>query len=148
MSAPGVQALLDEWALRRLAERYAQAADRNDPELMVSLFTADAVIEGPGFRLAGHEQIRAIPGMLAERFRGTLHCVFNQTVTLAGDAAHGETYAMAHHRIESEPGRAATLDWAIRYQDRFVRTGGQWRFAQRTLLIEWTRTTPIDSPGA
>jgi hypothetical protein len=31
--------MLDEQALRRLAESYAHAVDRLDPELLVSLFT-------------------------------------------------------------------------------------------------------------
>ena len=140
-------AIADEWALRRLAEAYAHAADRNDPELMASLFLEDAVIEGPGFRLEGRAQIRTIPGMLAQRFRGTWHCVFNQRVTIEGAAAHGETYAMAHHRFDAEDGRPMTLDWAIRYQDRFAREAGEWRFAGRRLILEWTRTVAVELPG-
>lgn len=142
VSVPAV--LVDEWALRRLAQQYARAVDRNEPELFVSLFTEDAVVEGPGFRVAGREQIRTVPGMLVQRFRGTMHCVFNQTVTVEGDGAWGETYCIAYHGIGGEGGRPMTLDWAIRYQDRFVRRGGEWRFAHRVLVVQWTRQTPVE----
>ena len=136
--------LADEWALRRLLQRYAQAADRNDPQQFVSLFLENAVIVGPGFRVEGHEQIRHIPGMLAQQYRGTLHCVLNQTVTIEGDEARGESYCMAYHRYDGEDGRPMTLDWAIRYQDRFARRGNEWRFAHRQLVVDWTRRTPVE----
>lgn len=142
MSSPPL--MMDEWALRRLVQLYARAADRNEPELFVSLFLENAAIEGPGFRVEGHEQIRTVPGMLAQQFRGTMHCVFNQTVTIDGDHAHGETYCIAYHRIDGEDGRPATLDWAIRYQDRFARVGQEWRIACRQLVVEWTRTGPVE----
>ncbi|HLS82209.1 MAG TPA: nuclear transport factor 2 family protein [Steroidobacter sp.] len=145
MSAPAVN-FADEWALRRLVQQYAQAVDRNDPELLVSLFLEDAVLEGPGFRLEGHEQIRATPGRLAQQFRGTMHCVFNQTVAIEGDGARGETYCIAYHRIDGQDGRPMTLDWAIRYQDRFARRGQEWRIAHRRLVLEWTRTSPVELP--
>lgn len=142
MSVP--QLMVDEWALRRLAQLYARAVDSNEPDLFVSLFTEDAVVEGPGFHVAGHAQIRGVPGMLAQQFRGTMHCVFNQTVNVEGDSARGETYCIAFHGIEGEGGRPMTLDWAIRYQDRYVRRGGEWRFAYRQLVVPWTRKTPVE----
>lgn len=140
----GTAVWADEWTLHRLLQHYAQTADRNEPERFAALFTEDAVIEGPGFRLEGREQIRHVPGMLARQYRGTMHCVLNQVVTIEGDAAQGESYCMAYHRYDAEDGRPMTLDWAIRYQDRFVRSGSDWRFAHRRLLVQWTRRTPVE----
>ena len=136
--------LADEWALRRLVLLYARAVDRNDPDLFVSLFLEDTVLEGPGFHVAGLEEIRGVPGSLAQKFHGTMHCVFNQTVTITGDTAQGETYCIAYHGIRGEDGRPMTLDWAIRYQDRFARRGPEWRIAYRRLVVEWTRTSPVE----
>ena len=146
MTGPEVQRLLDEAELRRLAQSYARAVDRNEPDLMVTLFVPNAVVEGPGFRLEGRQQLRGIPAMVVARFKGTLHCVMNQTVTIDGDAAHGETYTLAYHRYDAEDGRPMTLDWAIRYQDRYERSGGAWRFTHRRLVIEWARHTPVELP--
>ncbi|MGD9598385.1 MAG: nuclear transport factor 2 family protein [Steroidobacteraceae bacterium] len=144
MSTHQLDSLIDEWALRRLVQQYASAVDRNDGALFASLFLEDAVVEGPGFRFAGHEQLRAVPGQLAQQFRGTMHCVFNQLVTIAGDSASGETYCIASHGLVDDAGRPMTLDWAIRYQDRFVRRGAEWRIAYRRLVVQWTRTGPVE----
>lgn len=135
--------LADEWALRRLALLYAQAVDRNEPDLFASLFTEDAVVEGPGFRFAGYRQLHAVPQDLARKFRGTMHCVFNHTATIEGDEARGETYCIAYHGVEGSGG-PATLEWAIRYQDRYTRLHGGWRFTYRQLIVQWTRTTAVD----
>ena len=153
---------LDEHALRRLADSYARACDRLEPELLVSLFTPDGVIEAdfvfsegalitlvkatPGIRIVGQEQLRAITPMLDQRFRSTLHCVMNQTTTIVANVAQGETYCLAHHIYEAE-GRPTSFDMAIRYQDRCVRGADGWRFAHRRLVVDWTRNVPVDLTG-
>lgn len=140
------QLMVDEWALRRLTQLYAQAVDSNQPELFASLFTEDAVVEGPGFRFDGRERLRAVPGDLVRLFRGTMHCVFNHTATIENDTASGETYCIAYHGTEDSGGRPATLEWFIRYQDRYVRSGDGWRFTHRLLVVPWIRTTAAELP--
>jgi len=63
-SAAEIARLVDERALRRLAELYAQAADRRDPDLFARIMTTDGVIEHEGFRIEGRERIRGIPAMI------------------------------------------------------------------------------------
>ena len=130
----------DEAAIRRLAALYARAMDRNEPQLLADIFTADAVIEGPGFVMRGHEQIRAIPGMLGQMYSRTLHQIHNQTVTISGDSAEAETYCSANHLTAQADGTASVLVWAMRYQDRLKRENGHWRFERRDVLIDWTET--------
>jgi hypothetical protein len=137
--------LEDESALYRLAARYAQAVDRNDPGTLDELFTAGAVIEGPGFVINGLEAIRGIPGMLRERYRNTRHVLHQQIIAVSGDKAEGETYCTANHISAGDP--PSNLVWAIRYQDRFVREQGQWRFAHRRLVIDWTETRTVEFPS-
>ena len=132
----------DEAAIRRLAALYARAMDRNEPQLLADIFTADAVIEGPGFVMQGHEQIRAIPGMLGQMYSRTLHQIHNQTVTISGDSAEAETYCSANHLTALANGAASVLVWAMRYQDRLRRENGHWRFERRAVLIDWTETRP------
>ena len=93
----------DPNVFRTLAELYAQAADRNRPELLDRIMAEDAVIEGPGFRLNGRVEIRTIPASLHQRFHATRHVVENQAVTVDGAAAAGETYCTANHLYE-QPG--------------------------------------------
>jgi hypothetical protein len=134
--------LIDEGALRRSAELYAQGADRRDKALWAAIVTADCVIEAPGIRLVGREQIVSALDIMARLYVATQHRVHNQVVSIDGDHASGETYSVAEHLSVAE-GRRTLLTWAIRYQDRWRREQGQWRFASRTLLLDWTETRPL-----
>jgi uncharacterized protein (TIGR02246 family) len=135
----------DDDSIRRLCALYALAVDRNQPELLAGLFTADAVIEGPGFAMHGREEIRAIPGMLRQTYSLTLHLVLNQVFEIAGDIAVGETCSLANH-LSGSGDAASNLVWALRYQDRLRREDGEWRFERRRILIDWTETRPARIP--
>ena len=135
----------DDDAIRRLCTLYARAVDRNQPELLAGLFTADAVIEGPGFAMHGREEIHAIPGMLRQTYSLTLHLVFNQVFEIAGDVAVGETCGLANH-LSGSGDAASNLVWALRYQDRLRREDGEWRFERRRILIDWTETRAARIP--
>jgi hypothetical protein len=142
MTDARVTRLLDEAALRHTAELYAQGADRRDKELWASIVTEDCVIQAPGLRLTGRAEIVAALDIMARLFVVTQHRVHNQTVTIDGDTAHGETYGVADHLSEAE-GRRSLLTWAIRYQDRWRREAGMWRFTARTLILDWTETREL-----
>jgi SnoaL-like domain len=143
MSDPRIARLLDEHDLRRSAELYAQGADRRDRALWRSIMTEDCVIEAPGVELVGRERVVAALDLLEKMYPRTQHRVHNQVVTIDGDAAHGETYCTADH-VKLVDGRRTVSSWAIRYQDRWRREGGQWRFAKRTLVVDWTETRTLD----
>ena len=134
--------LLDEAALRRTAELYAQGADRRDKATWAAITTEDCVIEAPGIILRGQREIVQALDFMARLYVATQHRVHNQLVEIAGDAAQGETYSVADHLQVSEGGRTL-ITWAIRYQDRWRREEGQWRFAHRFLILDWTETRAL-----
>jgi hypothetical protein len=142
MSDLRLERLLDEAALRRTAELYAQGADRRDKALWASILTEDCVIEAPGMELKGRVQIVAALDIMARLYLATQHRVHNQVVTIDADNARGETYSVADH-LSVADGRTTILTWAIRYQDRWRREGGQWRFAHRALVLDWTETRQL-----
>ncbi|RDK09280.1 nuclear transport factor 2 family protein [Cupriavidus lacunae] len=128
-------------AIHALTCRYAQAVDRRDFPSLQELFTPDARLTGPGFRMDGPQAIA--DGMAAlGQYSGTQHHVHQQLVEVDGDTATGETYCVANHLYEQD-GVPRKLDWGIRYQDRFVRRDGQWRIAVRELLVDWTQDLPL-----
>ncbi|MFM0248227.1 nuclear transport factor 2 family protein [Paraburkholderia sediminicola] len=127
-------------ALRELAYRYAQAVDRRDWTMLAALFTPDASVQGPRFSLDGRDAIVAGMGAMAQ-YRVTQHHVHNQLVEFDGPSARVETYCVAHHLYERDS-RTRKLDWGIRYQDRCVCEGGEWRFAHRVLVLDWTQDLP------
>lgn len=137
----------DEATLYQLAAGYARAIDRNEPDALAVLFMPDAVIEGKGFRIEGIEAIRGIPAMLRQRYLKTLHVLHQQTCVVTGDSAGAETHCTANHVTDLGGGRASNLIWVIRYQDGFTRSGGQWRFARRQLILDWTETREVQIPG-
>jgi uncharacterized protein (TIGR02246 family) len=136
-------ALADERALLGLANRYAQAVDRRDAEALAALFTTDGGIDRPGSSWRGHDQIRAIAARLTKLYASTFHTVRNQTVTIDGATAEGETYSVAMHMMPLEKGAQKRMDMGIRYQDRFVRENGAWLFARRKLSVDWVETTEL-----
>jgi uncharacterized protein (TIGR02246 family) len=133
----------DEWALLQLAYRYAQAVDRLDSDAFTALFTEDGEIGRPGSLWQGHEQLRAIIVRLKTRYSATFHTVRNQTVTIDGNAAEGETYSIAMHILPPGDGPRRRYDMGIRYQDRFERQNGTWLFARRHLIVDWEETTDL-----
>jgi hypothetical protein len=64
------------------------------------------------------------------------------TVSLDGDRATGESYCLAHHLSVGDDGQRTMMIASIRYLDGFVRQGGQWLFAERRLMVNWTETRP------
>ena len=132
--------LRDESALRGLVMRYARACDRRDEAAFGALFLPDAVLEGPGFRFESARQIRKIPRQL-ERYSKTYHTLLgNQQFEVTADLARGEIYSMAHHLTPCGDAGYCDLIMYITYLDQYRRRTGEWRFARRCVVIEFTET--------
>ena len=76
-----------------------------------------------------------------DNYDATTHFNGQSTITLDGNRATGETYCLAHH-LRVENGQRTLLVIAIRYLDTFVRHDGQWLFAERQLITDWTDKRP------
>jgi hypothetical protein len=137
----------DEWELRRLVLRYAQAMDRKEPEVLAQIFTDDAEIESLFRAQRGIGEILGIPDMLKSMYASTMHTVHNQTVTVTGDTAEGETYCVAYHLKHPKDGKHMRFDYGIKYQDKYRRVDGAWRFSRRYLQIEWTQLSEVQVPA-
>ena len=75
------------------------------------------------------------------------HLIHNQTVTIDGDIAYGETVATAEHVVPQAEGEAL-LCWAIRYQDVWRHEADAWRFTRRELVVDWQELRPLAPTGA
>lgn len=134
-------------ALRRLGLCYARAIDRCDADLLLSIFTADGSVGNldaadPDF--IGHAALRSMVAQVDAMFIKTLHKVHNQLIDrIDGDLASGETYCTACHIMPVPTGGWQVLDMAIRYHDRYRSEGGTWKFASRSLEVEWVETRPV-----
>jgi hypothetical protein len=72
----------------------------------------------------------------------TTHFNGQSTVSLDGGRATGESYCLAHHLSTSEDGQSTLMIASIRYLDELVKQDGQWLFAERRLMVDWTETRP------
>jgi uncharacterized protein (TIGR02246 family) len=138
----------DERELNLLALRYARACDTHDAAEFAAIFTEDGEIISPGHTMTGRDQIVAVvPTALKRMYLCTMHLVHNNLVWIEGDTATGETYCFAHHLTPAEPGKASDYIMAIRYENRFRKVDGTWRFSHRRLNLNWSETKLVDLPG-
>jgi len=148
-SAIPPQEAADRLAIRELIDAYAHCADRRDAKGQMALFTKDTrflvfmdpATAEPTQELHGREALAPVFDNL-NTYKATTHFNGQSTLALDGDRASGESYCLAHH-ISSGVGAERTIMIAsIRYLDEFVKQDGEWFFAERRLMVDWTETRP------
>src|SRR3984893_4712956 len=134
----------DRLAIRELVEAYAHCADRRDLNGQMSLFTSDthfvvymnAKDPTPSQELRSREALAPVFADL-NRYAATMHFLGQTTIlTLTGNRGTGETYCMPHH-LTIDGKKRSLMIAALRYMDTFVKTGGEWLFAERRLYVDW-----------
>jgi hypothetical protein len=135
----------DEVALRGLVDRYADAVDRRDGDVLRRLFTTTGVLRvqadgGPvENEWSGGDVVRTLDVLAG--FDQTFHhvggCVFDDD----GEAATGRVHCLAHHYERTGNG-PVDLVMMIRYHDRYERQSDGWRIAVRRVAIQWTELHP------
>jgi SnoaL-like domain len=127
------EALADEQGVRDACMRYWAGFDRNDIELYLAAFTADATLS-----LFGGAQVVSIADMaargeLASPFDHTSHAPASQTISIDGDRATADTYVVAH----LVPAGGPISVRGVRYLDDLVRDGDRWRIKCRQHFVLW-----------
>lgn len=143
------QQAADRLAIRELFDAYAHCADRRDAKGQMALFTADtrflvymdATSEQPTQELQGRDSLAPVFDAL-NAYTATTHFNGQSTVALDGDRAIGESYCIAHHLTVAADGSRTLMIASIRYLDVFVKVDGDWLFAERRLMVDWTDTRP------
>jgi hypothetical protein len=134
----------DRLAIRELVEAYAHCADRRDAKGQMALFTPDtdfvvymnAKDPAPSQELHTREALAPVFDDL-NKYAATMHFVGQSTIlTLTNDRATGEAYTLAHH-LTVEGAKRRLMLAMLRYNDSFVKTDGEWLFAERLLYVDW-----------
>ncbi|KUI42829.1 hypothetical protein AU198_06970 [Mycobacterium sp. GA-1199] len=124
--------------IRDLVLQYCRAMDRGDIALAATLYEPDARDEH-GFNATNTAQefIDSI-GVLLGGLAAVQHNVTNHLIRITGpETAEGEAYVVAYHRAERD-GVEYVLITGGRYLDRYSKHEGQWKFAQRKCVADWT----------
>jgi ketosteroid isomerase-like protein len=144
------QEAADRLAIRELIDAYAHCADRRDAKGQMALFTGDtrflvfmdATAAEPTQELHGRESLAPVFDDL-NQYVAIMHFNGQSTILLDGDRATGESYCLAHHLKVGQDGQRTMMIASIRYLDELVKQDGQWLFAERRLMVNWTETRPF-----
>ena len=143
MTSAMIQELADKEAIRELVLLYSRGVDRQDPALLRDLYTDDAT-DTHGNTFDGGKE--AYVDFLEQSFpymHYSGHHVCNHLISVDGDVAEGEVYALAWHVFpDAEGGQTEDL-MLVRYIDRYRRCDdGRWRFAKRVVTYDFRSRRP------
>ncbi|HZQ57097.1 MAG TPA: nuclear transport factor 2 family protein [Acidimicrobiales bacterium] len=140
---PGVEEMVRElWARAQVAElpmRYARGVDRRDWDLVRACFSADAFVDGT--RSTGPvDDYLAELRPAVERWAATMHVMANQLVSIEGERASMETYAVAFHWAVAPAGSPSpdNLIVGVRYHDEVSFLEGGWVITRRVVSGDWS----------
>ena len=133
-----IQAQEDVEANKRLQTRYGDLCDNGyDADGIAALFTEDAVWDGDLFgRYEGREAIREYFRGASSQITFALHFVMNPIIAVDGQTATGTWYLF---QACTFAGDNQAIWGAARYDERYVKQDGEWRFKSLRLASSfWT----------
>ena len=145
-----VQRLEDIEAIKQLKALYCSLCDDGyDADGLAELFTEDAVWDGGALGVAkGREKIRRFFENTPKVMPFAVRMVMNPSIQVDGDSATGRWYLFQSATFKpatpvsggDTPVSGATALWgAARYDEEYVRVGGEWKFRSLRLTSRfWT----------
>jgi hypothetical protein len=133
-----MRALLDRQQIYEVLTRYCRGVDRGDVELIRSVYHADATDDHGMFKGLGVDFASWIVEFLKE-WKQCQHFIGNFNCNLQGDVAHTETYCLSI----SDDGQGHNSAVYNRYIDRFERRNGEWKIAERLVVLDVSRVDPV-----
>ena len=131
----------DRAAIEDLQARYLFALDFHDPDLYVSTFTPDGILDYGSGDVKGREAIKeviarmpkpaAVAGLRAGAAR---HNISNDVIRVEGDKAFSRSYWF--HYSNDNAQRKGVFDGFGHYEDELVKSNGKWLFTKRKIYNE------------
>lgn len=125
----------DREAIKELRHMYCYHVDQGRLAETAALYSDDAVADfGPIGLFRGKEEIRKFYcEFLPANFTEMRHYVHNHIIQLNGDRGEGACYFEV--KLVTTQGKGIT--GSGRYDDEFVRVGGQWKFKARRVSFDF-----------
>ncbi|TCF99789.1 hypothetical protein BZM26_16445 [Paraburkholderia strydomiana] len=143
VSNQAVQDLLDREAIRECLYRYCRGVDRRDEAALRATYWTDATDRHGPYQGSATGFCDWLLGALRPQSRG-VHLIGNIMIELHGDQALTESY---FHAVQEDrnvvPGTVTEVSLYGRYIDRFEKRRGEWKVAARTVVYDWSRSTPV-----
>lgn len=129
-------------SLRRLVTAYSRAVDRRDFVLLRSLYHDDAVEAHGEMFSGGPDAYVDFMRKALSAYEASAHYVVNMAFEIDGDEAEGEIHKINYHRTHGPD--AHEIVTGSRSLDRYARRGGEWRFASRSITLDWAGRQAVD----
>jgi hypothetical protein len=133
-------------AIEQVLYRYCHAVDRGSPEEVAALFhekgTLVPVYSGEEPR-HGRSAVRDWYATYNRDFRSRVehlrHCVASPAIEVSGNEASASTYLTGDCIMKSTGKPVVVVGF---YQDRLVKDGGRWYFAERQIHVYYSMEPP------
>ena len=134
-------------AIRDVLMRACRGVDRLDAALLLSAYHPGALDHHGGYDGPAEGFVRWVFENHVGRVLSSTHQLANILVELDGDVAHSESYVFVTQRLTVDEVLHDKLSHG-RYLDRFERRGGEWRIAERWVVLDWQRFDPVGEASA
>jgi SnoaL-like domain len=156
-----IQLMWDRQEIERLLFTYCRGVDRQDLEVLKSVYHEDAIDEHGYFVGTAHEFAEHVIARMAVNTTYGQHQISNALIEVDGDRAICESSYWGFHKVPpgweslssffgeayAEKAKAdGTLDQTHeylcggRYLDNLERRGGVWKIAHRRITVEWSQS--------
>lgn len=142
-----LEELIAREQIRDALVRYTRGVDREDMNLVRSVFHEDADIQFPeSLHQGGLEGFMKFAAAEMPRFQRTRHAITNILIDFDGpDAAYVETYLHADHQgSEVHHWKTRVIELWARYLDKFEQRDGVWKISRRELVVDWMYKYPVE----
>lgn len=139
-----IQEMLDREDIHNVVMRYCRACDRIDTELLKTVFHKDARLEYGAFNGSATEFVPWVILHIQNDFKHGYHAICNEYITVDGEQAYGEIYAMINDCVVDEKGQLAYSSKGGRYVDKYEKRKGEWRISYRTFILDWVEYKQIN----
>jgi hypothetical protein len=134
----GVQLLLDRAAIEDCLNRYCHAIDRCDVELLRTVYWPGATDDHVFWRGTAEAFVDFCMPILRSRDQ-TMHSISNVLIRIEGNEARVQCYFHAYERARRKDGTPNDITMDGRYLDRMEKRNGEWRIADRKVVLDWWR---------
>ncbi|RYF61104.1 MAG: nuclear transport factor 2 family protein [Comamonadaceae bacterium] len=142
-----VQELLTHKHITEALYRAARGVDRLDGDLIRSAYHPGALDHHGYVDGTVEDFIEWLENVHAETIISCVHDLHNILIDIRGDTAYSETYVLVYQRVVDEENVKDKVAHG-RYLDVFEHKHGEWKIAERTVILDWNRLDALGETGA
>ena len=142
-TASRLERAADRSEIHEVLARLCRGLDRLDPALVADAYHEGAMQHHGPFDKPGRELAPELVEMVRTHTENAFHILSNIAIEFEGETAWVESYVTAITRDAEKYD-----DIGSRWVDRFERRAGAWRIAERTSIVEYSRSFPRGEEGA